>query len=192
MIGFLEGNIFSISADSIILQTGGVGYEITVPSRALQLLEINQKTTFYIYTHVREDQLKLFGFETEHEKRIFLNLLDVSGVGPKSAMAILSQNTPDAIEEAIAKADVTFFTRVKGIGKKAGQKIIIELKNKIGSLQELDLNKESQEFSGDVVSALMSFGFLKRDIIPVLKELDQTMTEDQMIKTALQSLGKIK
>lgn len=192
MIGYLEGNIISISSDVIIVLIGGVGYEITTPLRSTQILEVNQTASFYIYTHVREDQLRLFGFETSNEKLLFMNLIEVSGVGPKSAMAILSQNKPDEIEQAIAKADVSFFTKVKGIGKKAGQKIIIELKNRVGSLQELDLNKEAESYSNDVVSALMGFGFLRRDIIPVLKELDQTLSEDQMIIVALQRLGKIK
>jgi len=192
MIGFLQGTIFTVNNDTIILLINGVGYTVYLPWRTLQILQVGQNISLYIYTHVREDQLKLFGFENEKEKNLFLNLLNVSGVGPKTALSILSQHKPDEIEQAISKADVAFFTKIKGIGKKAGQKIIIDLKNKIGSLRELNLNNESQAFSEDIISALMTFGFLRRDIIPVLKEMDQGLSEDQMIKLALQRLGKVK
>jgi len=192
MIGFLQGKVYSISNESIILLVNSVGYEIYIPTRTLQLLSTNNEAVFYIYTHVREDQLKLFGFETESEKKLFLNLINVSGVGPKTALAILSQHSPEKIEMAISKADVPFFTKIKGIGKKAGQKIIIELKNKIGSLADLDLTKNEESYSSDVASALMSFGFPMHDIIPVLKDMDQGLSEDQMIKLALQNLGKTK
>ena len=192
MIGFLQGKVYSISNESIILLVNSVGYEISLPTRTLQLLSANSEAVFYIYTHVREDQLKLFGVETESEKRLFLNLINVSGVGPKTVLAILSQHSPESIEMAISKADVSFFTKIKGIGKKAGQKIIIELKNKIGSLADLDLSKDEESYSSDVASALMSFGFPMRDIIPVLKDMDQGLSEDQMIKLALQNLGKTK
>lgn len=192
MIGFLQGSIHSIDTNSLILLVSGVGYEVLLPSRSIQLFTEKQNASFFIYTHVREDQLKLFGFETEKEKMLFLNLIEVSGVGPKTALSILSQYQAEIIETAIAKADVAFFTKIKGIGKKAGQKIIIELKNKIGSLQELDLSKEGETYSEDVIGALMSFGFLRRDIISVLKEMDQTLPENQLIKLALQRLGKVK
>jgi len=190
LIGFLQGTILMIHKDTIILLVGGVGYEINLPLRTLQLLQEAQVIKFHIYTHVREDQLRLFGFETDREKGLFLNLLEVSGIGPKTAMGILSQNSPETIETAIAKADVTFFTKIKGVGKKAAQKIIIELKNKVGSLKDLDLSQETSNYSQDVLNALMSFGFLRRDIIQILKDLDPQLSEEETIKQALRLLGK--
>ncbi|NMB57072.1 Holliday junction branch migration protein RuvA [Candidatus Beckwithbacteria bacterium] len=191
MIAFLNGKIIHIDFNFCILEINGVGYEIFLPTRTLQTLTLGENRQFYIYTHVREDQLKLFGFEYLQERKLFTLMLDVSGVGPKAALSILSFADLANIEKAISQADVNFFTKIKGLGKKTAQKIIIELKSKIGSTKELDLNAESNGYNEDVVFALQSFGFLKKDIMPVLEKIDQGLSEDQQLKIALQQLGKI-
>ena len=190
MIASLAGNIIHLDLNYCILDVHGVGYEVFMPSRTLQTLTLQQDLFIFVYTHVREDQLKLFGFETLEEKKLFTLMLDVSGVGPKVAMSILSASNLGKIETAISKADVAFFSKIKGLGKKTAQKIIIELKSKLGSLQDLDLSQETEQFKPDVVEVLESFGFNKKDIYPVLEKLDQKLSEDQMIKLALQQLGK--
>ena len=192
MIASLSGTIHHLSSHRCILLVNGVGYEIELPLRTKQLLAPDQEVEFFIHTYVREDQLKLFGFETILERDLFTTLLSISGVGPKAALSILSSGTVDSIQKAISTADVKFFTKIKGLGKKTAQKIIIELKEKLGSLEELDLNENSQDkLPQEVVDALIDFGFPKKEIIVVLEKLDQTQSESQLIKLALQQLGKV-
>ncbi|NMC36358.1 Holliday junction branch migration protein RuvA [Candidatus Beckwithbacteria bacterium] len=190
MIGYLKGQILTKSIQTLILNVNSVGYELTCPSQIIQSTQADQELELFVYTHVREDQLKLYGFSLQEEKAIFMAIIEVSGVGPKIALSILSAGNVEQIRTAIIQADLNFFTTIKGLGKKNAQKIIIELKNKIGSTQELDLKQEEASFSEDVIMALQSFGFLKRDIIKVLKEIDTTLPESQQIKLALQTLGK--
>ena len=190
MIGYLKGQVSHISSENCLLNIGGVGYEISCPNRTLQQLKADEKVELFIYTHVREDQLKLFGFKTETDKELFISILDVSGVGPKIALSILTAGTASQIKQAIAQADVNFFTQIKGLGKKNAQKIIIELKTKLGSVKELDLAQSEAEYSPDVIAALQSFGFLKRDILKTLKTLDSNLSEQELIKQSLTQLGK--
>jgi holliday junction DNA helicase RuvA len=190
MIAYLKGNIIQITSENIILLINNIGYEIKLPARTLQTLTENEEVEFFIYTHVRQDQFKLFGFETIAEKSIFTALLNVSGVGPKSALLVLSQGNVEEIEKAIAKAQVEFFTQIKGVGKKAAQKIIIELKSKVGSLQEIDLSGEDSSQSQTLIEALQSFGFKRRDFLPIIKDIDKKLSEAEQIKQALKLLGK--
>jgi holliday junction DNA helicase RuvA len=190
MIGYLAGTIKHIGTDFCIVLINGVGYEVFTPTRTLQQLLSDQPIELYVYTHVKEDQLKLFGFTSTAEKDLFTAVLGVSGVGPKTALSILSAGTVSQIQKAIIEADVLFLTSIKGLGKKTAQKIIIELKSKLGSIQELDLSDSESNYSSDVVLALQSFGFLKRDIIKTLQVLDNSLPEPELIKLALQQLGK--
>ncbi len=190
MIGYLNGTIRHIGSESCIVITGGVGYEVYAPARTIQHLVLGETTELYIYTHVKEDQLKLIGFETVVEKDMFTAILGVNGVGPKTALLILSSGSVNDIQAAISEANVSFFTQIKGLGKKNAQKLIIELKGKLGSIQELDLTEKEKSYPSDVVTALMGFGFLKRDVIKTLSSLDTTLPESQLIKQALQHLGK--
>jgi holliday junction DNA helicase RuvA len=190
MIGYLKGIIKEISGSKIILLCQNIGYEILVPVKLLVNYSVGDEAEFYIYTHVREDQLKLFGFEDNKEKQIFEIMIGVSGVGPKIGLLILSAASVGQIQKAISTADVAFFTNIKGLGKKGAQKIIIELKNKLGSLAELDLSDSEVQVSNDVVEALITFGFKRRDILPVLAKIDSKLEESEQIKMALNELGK--
>lgn len=191
MIAYLSGIVSHLTPRYCLINTGPVGYEVEAPIRTLQALTQGEAAELYIYTYVREDQLKLFGFETILERDLFTLLIGISGVGPKAALSILSAGTVELIQHAIVKADVTFFTTIKGLGKKTAQKIIIDLKSKLGSLEELDLSDNQLElYSQDVVDALTSFGFMKRDIVKVLETMDKALSESEQIKLAIQILGK--
>ena len=190
MIGYIKGIVKWFNSTSCIIDVHGLGYELTCSQKVLQSLILDREFEAFVYTHVREDQLKLFGFSTPSEKELFETLIGISGIGPKIAISIFSVASEQMIKEAIIKADVNFFTQIKGLGKKNAQKIIIELKSKIGSVAELDLTAEEKQYSEDVVLALQSFGFLKKDIYKTLKTIDQSQSEAQQIKLALQQLGK--
>ncbi len=190
MIAQLTGKLSLKASSFCILNVLGVGYEVFLPIRTINQLPDQEDLCLFIYTYVREDQIKLYGFKTMEERQLFIQLLNVSGVGPKAAMSILSVSEVREIHQAIIQANVTFFTKIKGLGKKTAQKIIIELKPKIGSIQELDLSEKSLNVSRDVVEALKNFGFSRAEIDKTLASLDPNLSEDQLIKLSLQALGK--
>ena len=186
MIGFLSGIVFEHSQNALILNVNGVGYEIRPSVHVLrQNLSIGQNVDLYIHSHVREDQLTLCGFKDNQERDLFRLLLSVSGIGPKTAMSILGAGTTDEIRSAIASADVSFFQSVPGIGKKSAQRVIIELKSKIGSVEELDLSDEKMENVQTLVSALRSMGITNEEAKEMIKKVDQKATIEEQIKQAL-------
>lgn len=189
MIGALTGTIFS-AANPIILMVGGVGYRVSVPGSLTKKYTTGNTLTIFTHTHVRDDALELFGFLTIQELTLFELLITVSGVGPKTALAIIDRGVVP-VQKAVASADVGFFTTVPRVGTKNAQKIIIELKNKLGSVMELDLGRQAGGETKVVIDALTSMGFEKRESIDVIKELDENDTTiERKIKHALQLLGK--
>jgi len=147
--------------------------------------------SLYIYTHVKEDALDLFGFSSLNEKSLFKLLISVSGVGPATAIAILNKGA-NQITQAIQAADVSFFTSVKRVGKKAGQKIIIELKSKLGGIKDLDLTPLNQ-MESDIVEALTSLGFPEDQANQVIKGLDlNDVPLAKAVQMTIKELGKNK
>ncbi len=189
MIGFLSGIIREKYSHSVILDVHGVGYIVHVPDRYVSRLRANDPGQLYIHTHVREDSLDLYGFSTKEELALFELLLTVSGIGPKTGLTIIDRGV-SAIHHAVSKADVDFFTTIPRLGKKNAQKIIIELKNKLGSLQDLDLNEENGE-TQEVMEALLSMGFARGEVVGAIKKLTNTeITVEQKIRKALQLMGR--
>lgn len=192
MIGLLTGIIVYKSESSVILDVSGVGYKVLVPQSVLMNLQLNsEKAKLFIYTHVREESLDLYGFTSHEDLRVFEYLIGVSGVGPKSALGVFSVGARADILSAIAKGDVDFFTAVPRLGKKNAQKIIIELKSKIGSTEDLDLSEGAEGRDNDVVQALQGFGFTQREAQKALNALDgKAVTPEEQIRLALKYLGK--
>ncbi len=191
MIGFLSGTIHSKSIGQIILLTNGVGYLVTVPANYLSLLKTSQQTELFIYTHVREDTLDLYGFLTPDELELFKLTLTVSGVGPKTALLVIDKGV-GKVEEAIKNADTDFFTTVPRLGHKNAQKIIIELKNKLGGLKELDLSSENEE-STQAIEALRNLGYTRQEASQAIQSVPASeKTLEQKISYALRQLGKAK
>ncbi len=188
MIGYLKGKIIEERRNEIWLDVSGVGYRVRVAGKlkveSLKLEEIE----LFIHTAVREDAITLYGFTTIEELELFEMLIEVSGVGPKTAMEIVGVADGAEIVTAIQNADVNFFSRIKGIGKKSAQRIIIDLKNKIGSLKEVDLTSEDEEEA--VFMALKQFGFKSGDIQSALKQIDRSKSEQEQVKMGLKLLGK--
>ncbi len=186
MIGFLTGKIISKNPDTLqcILLAHRTGYEITLPRRTLDSLLLDQKTSLWIHTHVREDQLNLFGFISETEKQFFRLLLSVSGLGPKTALSLISEHGASRLAELIIKKEAKQITEAQGVGKKLADKIILELAAKleklvwVGALQTSD-SKTSKTKSTPVKSSL------KEELSSALTYLGYTPSQ---IKNGLEKL----
>ena len=189
MIGALIGTVHTITKNPIIFFAGDVGYSVSITDTLAHALTPNKKIFLFIHTHVREDAFDLFGFISQEELSLFELLLTVSGVGPKTALLVMNAGG-EAIKHAVQTSDVDFFTRVPRLGRKNAQKIIIELKNKLGSIEELDLRDASQE-TDEMIDALVSMGFAKKEVLAIIKKIPTTNTTvEQKIKSALKLLAK--
>jgi len=189
MIGALQGTVHSIKKNPIIFFAGDVGYAVSITDAVAKKLVPGKKTFLYIHTHVRDDALDLFGFQTDEELAMFELLLTVSGIGPKTGLLVMN-NGSDAIKRAVQMGDVDFFTAIPRLGKKNAQKIIIELKNKLGSVEDLNLRDETPE-NDAVLDALLSMGFVKKEVQQIIKKIPTSDTSiEQKLRSALKLLGK--
>lgn len=187
MIGYLKGMLLHRHDPLILVDVGGVGYKVHASQDVLQKYQTGQEMDVYIHTHVREDALELYGFLDEASLALFEQLISVSGIGPKTAIGVFTLGKREEIMGAIRKADVDFFTGVPRLGKKNAQKLIIELKNKLGSVEELDLG----EGESDAVTALIGFGFSLDEARRAVREVgDMGKTTTEKVKLALKYLGK--
>lgn len=170
MIGYLKGKILNLSADTALIETGGVGYEVLCSASALESLQGKAEGEVYTYLQVRDDGISLFGFSSPAEKNMFLKLVSVSGVGPKMGIAVLSGMDVNSLAVAIASSDVKKLSTVKGLGKKTAERIILELREKVaetagklssgGGAPSLPGTDDGDE---DAVVALMSLGFTRAE-----------------------------
>ncbi|MGA2967671.1 MAG: Holliday junction branch migration protein RuvA [Candidatus Levyibacteriota bacterium] len=191
MIGLLKGKVELLKRPFVIIDVNGVGYKVLVPETIYTKLSLQEKVKIFTYTYVREDALDLFGFLEAEDLDLFENLLTVSGIGPKTALNIFSFGERKDIIEAIIKGDVAFFTSVPRLGTKNAQKIIIELKNKMGSSADLDLSGKDLLENAEVVQALKNFGFSASEAQKAVREIKQAgLTTEEKIRLALKNLGK--
>jgi Holliday junction DNA helicase RuvA len=191
MIGYLKGKVELLKRPFVIIDVNGVGYKVLVPETIYAKLSLGDVVKIFTYTYVREDALDLFGFLEAEDLGLFENLLTVSGVGPKTALNIFSFGERKDIVEAIIKGDVTFFTSVPRLGTKNAQKIIIELKNKMGSDSTLDLSGKDLLENAEVVQALKNFGFSVGEAQKAVREIKQVgLTTEDKIRLSLKNLGR--
>ncbi len=191
MIGFLNGEVAVSDGQNVIIDVAGVGYRVFVPSSVLPKIGKDKKLKLFIYTHVREDAITLYGFLDLSDLKLFENLISVSGIGPKTAMGIFGIASRDEIIRAIVTSDVDFFTCAPRLGRKNAQKIIIDLRNKFGSIQELDLSSVGSEKNNEVIAALKKFGFTTKETLEAIKNINADGEEvEEKIKLALKYLGK--
>lgn len=185
MIGFLRGNVLIIKENILILDVGGVGYKILAPLPLLLSLSVGEELSIHIHTHVREDQLTLFGFKDEHDLFLFEKLTSVSGIGPKSALSMLSVHSPSSIAHAVESGDAGALSSTPGVGKKTAEKIIIELKGKLSHL----LGAKENDSTFEVRLALETLGYSAKEIQNAIKELKtEGKTTSTLIKEALNQL----
>ncbi len=168
MIASLKGELFQKSPDKLIVDVNGVGYEVFLSSASLQKMPTAGEEVFlHIHTSVREDSLTLFGFADMEEKEMFLLLINVTGVGPKLALTILSGIRPDALSRAISTRDIGRLTTVSGVGKKTAERLCLDLQDKVGFMLTLDEHDRDEIIAdagdhgttADVISALVNLGY---------------------------------
>lgn len=203
MISYLKGTVLHKTASSVMVLCGNVGYEVQVPASRLLRYTQQQPCEFYIYYHQREDAVQLFGLESWAEREFFMTLLNVSGIGPKGALAMIGQSTLSGLYQAIAGENVEFLTKVPGIGKKTAQRLVLELKDKLpaSALEEFaaagvelpDTVSAPIMQRDDITDVLLNLGYHEseiRKIYPELKKM-QGADEQTIIKKALQLLARI-
>jgi Holliday junction DNA helicase RuvA len=193
VIARLRGQLVEKLPNQAIVDVQGVGYDVTIPlSTFYQLPDPPATTDLVIHTHVREDQIALFGFRTSREKQVFEKLISVSGIGPKLAITILSGLEAQELIPAIRQNDLTRLTRIPGVGRKTAERMVLELRDKLAGA-EASLEPSSSQFSPleeDVLSALTNLGYQR----PIAERAVQTvegraqMAFDTLLKSSLQAL----
>ena len=186
MIASLEGIVTEKLVDSIVLSVGGVGFQVYVSPAVINQVELHKMAALFTYLVVREDALTLFGFETLEEKEMFLTLLAVSGVGPRTAMAAVSNTSIDMIKNAVLNEQPELLAQVPGIGKKTAQAIVLHLQGKIKGEISAGRGMEST-MDGDVIAALTSLGYSLIEAQSALQMIPKNTPEDleTRVRTAL-------
>lgn len=184
MIITLRGNVTHKDDGWAVVESGGVGYQVYLPTGVLSGLPGSGQVELWTHEHVREDARDLYGFTNQRERRLFLQLLDVSGVGPKMALNFLSLGHCEEIEQKIDEGDATWLSRVPGVGKKTAQKIILELK---GKLAEVGVRDTADE---EVVVALVGLGYSREQARDAVSGTEAAEPVEQRLKSALKSLGR--
>lgn len=190
MIAHLTGTVTSARGTCIVLDAGGIGYRIFATPETVQEAK-STEGSFSLCTHlaVRENAMDLYGFRTEEELSFFEMLISVSGVGPKSALAVLSIADVKTITDAVRADDHTFLTRVSGIGKKSAERIVLELRDKLGALEAHEHETRTSEDS-DVFEALTSLGYSRSQARDALRHVgDDVSGTDARLRQALKHLG---
>ncbi|HEY4493828.1 MAG TPA: Holliday junction branch migration protein RuvA [Candidatus Paceibacterota bacterium] len=184
MIGSIRGKVISKTDKYLIVEASGVGYKLYVSPDLVS--KIKQEEVFlWVHTHVREDAIDLYGFTNRENLEFFEMLLGVSGIGPRSALAILGVATIETLRKAIGTGDVSYLTKISGIGKKTAEKIVIELRDKIGE------EKSGSSLQGelDALEALKSLGYSQNEARDALKKVSSEVNTNAKIKEALKILG---
>lgn len=182
MISYLEGNIIAQDDRSIVLNVGGVGYRIFLKAKSYKL---QAPTRFWIHQYQRQEGSELYGFSTKEELTLFEQLLSVSGVGPKSALSVLSQGGVEDVLGALAEGDVGFFTKISGIGRKTAERIVMELK---GLMTKPSMRPKGEP---EALEALMGLGYRKDEAERALKIVpSKARIVDEQVREALKILGR--
>lgn len=187
MITSLKGSVIARREKSLVLEVGGVGYEVFVPTQEMLTTKIGDERFFWTFQHVREDVLALYGFRTEEELEFFHALIAISDVGPRSALSLLSVAPLEKIRAAIAAGDLGILPHVPGIGRKTADRIVVELKDKVGAAARAKVKPELKE----VVDALTSLGYSRQEA----EEAARTIPEDsgsteEKVRQALKSFDR--
>ncbi len=202
MFAFLRGVVAHKGVNHIDLDVGGVGYEVFVPGNVLRKVVTEQPVTLLTHCHIREDLFQIFGFLREEEKLLFRMLLGVTGVGPKVALSVMSTLSVTQFAQAIRENDVTTLSKCPGLGKKTAQRIVLELKAKLGQDAELDailgepVGTAADDSSDDAIAALCAMGCTlgeaRRVIAKARADLGNDATDEEVVKAALRSMAKVK
>ncbi len=202
MIAFVRGRIDDITEENVIVDTGGIGYNVKISSGTASLLpKIGEEIKLYTYTCVREDMFSLYGFLSRDDLEVFKKLITVNGIGPKGGLAILSVMSADDLRFAILSGDSASISKAPGIGKKTAERVILDLKDKI-SLEDTLIHREMQQINrgnsqgmdsharNEAVEALTALGYSASDALRAVKSVppDENMDVETILKLALKNL----
>ncbi|NUE97986.1 Holliday junction branch migration protein RuvA [Lactobacillus melliventris] len=193
MYEYFQGVIVTIKPDFVVVDVNGIGYKVFSPTP--YAYQEGQKARVFIEQIVRDTGITLYGFQTEDDKGLFLKLLSVSGIGPKSALAIMAAEDSNSLAEAIEQGEVKYLTRFPGVGKKTASQIVLDLKGKLGSFVKNANKTASSEVSpelNDALLALLALGYTKKEVDRITPALiaEEKTTADQYIKKGLALLLK--
>jgi Holliday junction DNA helicase RuvA len=194
MIGSLRGKLIDKRPNLVLLDVGGVGYQVIIPlSTFTSLGAMHSETTLLIHTHVREDQLALYGFLTAREKQCFELLISASGVGPSLALKILSGMSLDELVPAIRTGDLAQLVRIPGVGRKTAERMVVELRDKLAAVDVPEAGKPAtrSQLESDVASALENLGYDEREVEKAIAQSRATVGNDfeTLLRASLQVLG---
>lgn len=184
MYGYFNGRIEGVSSNSILIDVGGIGYNIFVPNPFSY--EIGSTYKVYVYNHIREDEYSLYGFKSLEEKELFMKLINVKGMGPKVASGIFATGSIKGVVDAINKENLLYLTKFPKIGEKLAKQIILDLKGKV-STEETDIEDNNAE---ELMSVLENLGYKTVEIKKVIPQIDTSKTLEEQIKEALKLLLK--
>ncbi len=195
MIGRLHGTLLEKTPPFLLVDVNGVGYEVEVPmSTFYNLPATGEKVVLLTHFVVREDAQLLYGFATDRERATFRQLLKVNGIGAKSALGILSGMSAEDLAEAIALQEAALLVRIPGIGKKTAERLLLELKGKLGfepSAPALLAGGDARPVGSDVLNALLALGYNEREALAAVKQLPAGLAVSEGIRQALKSLSKV-
>jgi holliday junction DNA helicase RuvA len=194
MIGSLRGKLADKRPNQVLLDVGGVGYQVQIPLSTFAALgALHDETTLLIHTHVREDQFNLFGFLTAREKHCFELLISASGVGPSLALKILSGMGIEELVPAIRKGDLAQLVRIPGVGRKTAERMVVELRDKLAAVDVRDTGKPAtrSQLESDVASALVNLGYDERSVERAIEKARAPGDSDfeTLLRTSLHLLG---
>ena len=194
MIGSLRGKLADKRPNQVLLDVGGVGYQVQIPLSTFAALgALYDETTLLIHTHVREDQFNLFGFFTAREKHCFELLISASGVGPSLALKILSGMGIEELVPAIRKGDLAQLVRIPGVGRKTAERMVVELRDKLAAVDVREAGKPTtrSQLDSDVASALVNLGYDERSVERAVEKARASGDSDfeTLLRTSLQFLG---
>lgn len=198
MFAYIKGNLEQKTNTYVVIDVGGIGYKIFMATKAIEDLgEIGNIVKVHTHYYVREDNISLYGFNTNEELRMFELLLQVSGIGAKSAIAMLSEISPSSFALAVISDDISQLVKIPGIGKKTAARIILELKDKlkteeaITKTEEVKLSIASEEETSEAIAALQVLGYTRKEIEKVFEKIDTKNLElEEIIKQALKYLAR--
>lgn len=189
MISYLSGQVIDEHEGALTILCRGVGYEVICSTNTLNDLTDRKVVQLWIYTHVREDALQLFGFSSQVEKKLFLNLLKVNGIGPKLAMQILSGASLDSIIDAIESKDVATLTKLPKVGKKTAEQMILTLKGTL-AIDKVDHSPAPVKTHKEILSALVNLGFRAQEVEEVIYALPSDIDFEQGVRHSLKVLAR--
>jgi len=194
VIATLEGKVSEKFLDSVVIEVAGVGYGLLMTTEDQMHLVKGDSTKVYIYEHIRENGHDLFGFSQLSSKRLFEQLLSVKNVGPKVALAVLDIGSDDFVRSAIAAGEVKTLQAAKGVGRRAAEQIIVELRDKVGLVSsgaaENVATRGSVKQSDEAVQALVALGYQESDALLALQNVDTKLSTEERIKQALQGVNR--